>query len=143
MLSHFQYHMLTILLSDMFGAKKICQVDLLGCGAKTRKRPLREIYRSGLMLIIGYRSKPVSSLASKALNSPIIHSQNTVMPSLSAVCSENDFQQSGNPEPKYYNAKPISSRVSEYSQPQPLLLSRGDVRAICWGEDTQAPSSRI
>ena len=44
-----------------------CQVDLLGCGAKARKRPLQLILSLGLMLIIGYR------------------------PSLSAIRSENDF----------------------------------------------------
>jgi hypothetical protein len=35
--------------------------------------------------------KPFSSRASKILNSPVIHSQNTVIPSLPAVRSENDF----------------------------------------------------
>ena len=53
--------------------------------------------------------KPFSSLASKILNSPIIHSQNTIIFSLSTVKSESDFQQSSNPESKYCNAKLISS----------------------------------
>ena len=58
------------------------------------------------------------------------------MPSLSAVRSENDFQQ-------YCNAKLISSRVSEYSQPQPshCLAAMSGRSAGLWGEGTQAPSS--